>query len=169
MPSFEHLPNVGIIAQRGPFGFVSVCYGPQTNGSTARIMAVIEPPAVSVPTNAFLTTPRLPGIIGLGALGNPTAAQLISLVTNTHGFEAELQLQNGANGMTEVYVNCTGETVAVVEVPAAAPGVVGTAAGSFSVGIENDPLVGGSRLVEWVGGSVIITNRSGLSRAITND
>jgi hypothetical protein len=43
------------------------------------------------------------------------------------------------------------------------------AADSFTVGIENDPLTGGSRLLEWAGGSVTITNSSGASRNITNN
>jgi hypothetical protein len=167
-PVFECLPDVGIIAQRGPAGFVGLCYGPRTNGYPARIMAIIEPRAAAIPTNAYVTTPRLPGIIGLGALGKPTGARLVSLVTNANGFQAELQLTNGVNGTTEVYLNSTGETVGLVEVPWPASGVVGNSAGSFCVGIENDPLAGGSRLVEWTGGSATITNRSGASRSITN-
>ena len=167
-PTFEHLPDVCLIAQRGPSGFVGVYYGPQTNGSPARIMAVIEPPLASFPTNTYMTTPRLPGILGLGALGNPTGARLVSLVTNASGFQAELQLTNGANGTTEIYLNNTGDSVGLVEVPWPVSGVASNSAGSFCVGIENDPLTGGSRLLEWVGGSVTITNRSGVSRSITN-
>ena len=167
--AFEHLPDVGLIVQRGPFGFVGICYGPQTNGSSARIMALIEPPAISVPTNVYVTTPRLPGIIGLGALGTPTAGRVISLVTNASGFQAELQVTNGANGTTEIYLNCTGETVGLVEVPWPAYGVTGGSAGSFCVGIENDPLAGGSRLLEWTGGSAVVTNRTGVSRNISNN
>jgi len=159
--AFEHLSTVNIIAQRGPFGFASLSYGPN-------IMALIEPPALSVPTNAYITTPRLPGILGLGVLGNPTGARLVSLTTNSGGFEAQLELTNGTNGTTQVYVNCTGESVGIVEVPWPAAGIAGSA-GSFSIGIENDPLTGGSRLVDWTGASAIITNRSGVTRNITND
>ena len=167
---FEHLPDVGIIAQRNSFGFVSLCYGPQTNGSAPRVMATIEPPVPpgGMPTNTFVTTPRLPGIMGLGVLGNPTGARLVNLSTDTEGFQAELQILNGANGTTEVYVNCTGETVGMVEVPWPVASIAGNS-GSFSVGIENDPLIGGSRLLEWAGGSAAITNRSGASRSITNN
>jgi len=167
--TFEHLPDVGIIAQRGPFGFVSISYGPQTNGYSPQIMAFIEPPALSVPTNAFVTTPLQPGIIGLGTLGDPTGARLVSLLTNANGFQAELQLTNGLNGTTEVYVNCAGETVGIVEVPWPVGAASGSSAGSFSVGVENDPLIGGSRLIEWAGGTATITNRSGVSRNVTND
>jgi hypothetical protein len=166
--AFEHLPDVGIIAQRGPFGFASICYGPQTNGYSPRIMAFVEPPALSVPTNAFVTTPLQPGIIGLGALGNPTGGRLVSLATNANGFQAELQITNGLNGTTEVYVNCTGETVGIVEVPWPLGANSGSAAGCFSIGVENDPLTGGSRLIEWAGGTAAITNRSGVSKNITN-
>jgi hypothetical protein len=166
--AFEYLPDVGIIAQRGPFGFASICYGPQTNGYSPHIMALIEPPAASVPTNAFVTTPLQPGILGLGALGDPTGAHLVRLATNASGFEAELQLTNGLNGTTEVYVNCTGETIGILEVPWPLANVSANSAGSFSIGVENDPLTGGSRLIEWASGSATITNRSGASRTITN-
>jgi hypothetical protein len=169
LPAFEHLPDVGIIAQRGPAGFVGLCYGPQTNGSPARIMALIEPPAGSLPTNVFVTTPRLPGIIGLGALGTPTAGRVISLATNASGFQAELQVTNGANGTTEIYMNCTGETIGLVEVPWPSYSIASGSAGSFCVGIENDPLIGGSRLLEWAGGSAVVTNRTGVSRNISNN
>jgi hypothetical protein len=40
--------------------------------------------------------------------------------------------------------------------------------GSFNTGIENDPLTGGSRLIEWTAASAAITNRTGASRNITN-
>ncbi len=161
-PTFEYLPDVKIIAHRGPAGFASLSYGP-------RIMAVIEPPVVGMPTNVFVTTPRQPGIIGLGALGNPTGARLVNLATNSGGFEAELQLTNGPNGTTEVYVNCNPQSVAIVEVPWPAVSIFGTSAGSFTVGIENDPLIGGSRLVEWAGGVTNVPNRSGLACNITNN
>ena len=162
VPTFEYLPDVKIIAQRGASGFVSLSYG-------ARIMAVIEPLAVSVPTNVYVTTPRQPGIIGLGALDNPTAARLVNLVTNTGGFQAELQLTNGANGTTEVYVNCNEQSVAIVEVPWPTVGVYGSSACSFCVGIENDPLIGGSRLLEWAGGLTNVLNRSGITFNISNN
>ncbi|HXU75359.1 MAG TPA: discoidin domain-containing protein [Methylomirabilota bacterium] len=156
-----HYPDVEVIAQRSPSSFVSLSYG-------SRIMAMIEAPSANFPTNAFVATPLYPGVIGLGALGNPTAAQLVSLITNANGFDAELTLQNGANGTTEVYVKSTGETVGIVEVPWPGPAVVPTPAASFSVGIENDPLTGGTRLLEWLGGSANVTNRSSVSRNITN-
>lgn len=161
-PVLAHFPDVRILVQRGPSGFVSLSYG-------SKIMALVEPPARSVPTNAFVTTPRLPGIIGLGALGNPTSAQLVRLVTNAAGFEAELTVVSGANGSTEVHVKSTGETVAIVEVPRPVAGFSGTSAGSFSVGIENDPLTGGTRLLAWAGGTALVTNRSGVTLHATND
>ena len=160
--TISHFPDVGIIAHRGSFGFAALSYGP-------KIMALIEPRALSVPTNTFVTSPRLPGIIGLGALGNPTDATLVSYTTNANGFQAELLLQHGSQGETSVHVKSTGETVAIVEVPFPAQGVSASSAGSFSVGIENDPLTGGSRLLEWAGGSTTLTNRSGVIRNVTND
>ena len=166
-PDFIHMPDIGIIIQRGSFGFFSICYGPR-NGSTLRPMAMIEPPAVAVPTNVFITTPRLPGILGLGALGTATAATLVSLTTNASGFTAELGLTHGSLGTTRVYVNVTGETVALVEVPWPSAGATASAAGSFSVGVENDPLTGGTRRLDWTGGFRVITNRSGASVNATN-
>jgi hypothetical protein len=156
-----HFTDVKIISQRSAAGFVSLSYGP-------KIMMIVEPKAASVPTNAFTTTPRLPGILGLGALGNPTAASLVSFSTNAEGFDAELLLTHGANGTTRAYVKSTGESVGLVEVPLPAVGVSGTSAGSFSVGIENHALTGGSRLIEWTGGSATVTERSGATRFITN-
>jgi hypothetical protein len=79
-----------------------------------------------------------------------------------------LELTHGANGTTEVYVDCTGETVAIVEMPRPADGVVNRAAGSFTVGIQNAPLNGGSRLLEWANGSAVITSRSGATCNVTN-
>jgi hypothetical protein len=160
-----HNTDVQVIHQRSAFGSFSVSY------RNSRIMAVVEPASLSVPTNAFVASPRLPGIIGLGALGIPTAAQLLSFTLppgGTTGFEAELRITNGSLGTTEAYVKSTGETFAIVEVPWPGAGATATSAGSFSCGIENDPLTGGTRLLEWTGGAVTVTNRSGVARTITN-
>jgi hypothetical protein len=167
-PALLYMPDVGVIEQRGGNGFFSICYGPQTNGGKARINAIIEPPAASFPGDVYTVTPRIPGVIGLGAMGNPTGARLVSLITNGNTFTAELQLTNGAQGTTEVYVDCTGETIAIVEVPRPTTGLVRGTNGSFIVGIENAPLNGGSRLLEWKDGSTTITNLSGLTRNVTN-
>lgn len=168
-PAFLHMPDVGVIEQRGANGYFSICYGPQTNGGKARINALLEAPTTSFPNDVYTVAPRVPGLMGLGALGNPTGARLVSLSTNGNTFTAELQLTNGTKGTTAVYVDCTGDTIAMVEVPQPAAGVVHRALGSFTVGIENAPLNGGSRLVEWKNGSVTITNLSGVSRSVTND
>jgi hypothetical protein len=168
-PAFLHMPEVAVIEQRGDNGYFSICYGPQTNGGKTRINAIIEAPTTSFPNDVFTVTPRIPGVIGFGAMGNPTAARLITLSTNGNTFTAELQLTNGTNGTTEVYVDCTGETIAIVEVPQPTAKLVNHAAPSFTVGIENAPLNGGSRLMEWQGGSATITNLSGASRNVTNE
>jgi hypothetical protein len=167
-PAFIHMPDVGVIEQRGANGFCSICYGPQTNGHPARINAIIEAPTTRFPNDVYTVTPRVPGVLGLGALGKPTSARLINLATNGNTFTAELQLTHGTNGTTAVYVDCTGETVAIVEVPRPANPVASRAAGSFTVGIENAPLNGGTRLLEWNHGSAVITNLSGLTRNVTN-
>ena len=167
--ALENLTDVAVLTCRGTNGFVSISYGPQTNGSSARIMAVIEPPAAGFPSNTIVTTPRLPGVIGLGAMGSPTGARLVNLTTNGNGFLAELQLTNGANGTTEIYFNNTGDSVGIIEVPNPVSGFVNSAAGSFSTGIENDPLCGGSRLLEWSNASATITNRTGASKNVTNN
>ena len=72
---------------------------------------MIEAAPISVPTNAYVTTPALPGVFGVGPLGNPTAASLVSFATNAVGFTAELLVQNGANGSTRVYVSSVGTAV----------------------------------------------------------
>ncbi len=167
--SLDNLTDVAVLSCRGSNGFVSISYGPQTNGSPARIMAVIEPQSAGFPSNTFVTTPRLPGIIGLGAMGAPTGGQLVNLTTNGNGFTAELRLTNGVNGITEVYFNNTGDSIGIVEVSQPAAGFTGTAAASFSTGIENDPLCGGSRLLEWSNGSITIMNRTGASKNVTNN
>ena len=167
--ALENLTDVAVLTCRGTNGFVSISYGPQTNGSAARILAVIEPPAAGFPSNTIVTTPRLPGIIGLGAMGSPTGARLVNLTTNGNGFLAELQLTNGANGTTEVYFNNTGDNVGIIEVPNPVTGFVNSAATSFSTGIENDPLCGGSRLIEWSNASATITSRSSASSNVTNN
>jgi hypothetical protein len=168
-PVFKHLPDVGVMVHRSAYGFTSLSYGPRTNGSGARIMAMIEPAVASFPSNVFVTSPLLPGGIGTGALGKPTGARLVSLITNAIGFQAELQVTNGANGTTEVYFKSTGETVGVVEIPFPANSFVGGSAASFHIGIENDPLTGGSRLLEWTGTPLSVSNRSGTARNITNN
>ena len=93
----------------------------------------------------------------------------MSLVTNANGFTAELKLTNGVNGATEVYINSTGTNVAIVEVPWPAAGVSGSAAASFTMGIENDPLSGGTRMLQWPGGSVTMTNLTGKAQNATNN
>ncbi|MDE3067527.1 MAG: hypothetical protein KGJ60_08245 [Verrucomicrobiota bacterium] len=163
-PNLAYFPDVDIIAQRSASGFFGISFGP-------RVMAILEPsvPAGGFPSNLFLTTPRSPGMIGLGALGTPTGAQLVKFATNAAGFDAQFTLQNGTNGSTEVYVKSTGQSVGIVELPRSAAGAAAHAAGSFTVGIENDPLTGGSRLLEWSGGSATVAAMSGMARAITND
>ena len=168
-PALENLTDVAVLSCRGTNGYVSISYGPQTNGSAARIMATIEPPCASFPSNTYVTTPRLPGIIGLGAMGTPTGGRLVNLTTNGNGFLAELQLTNGANGTTEIYFNNTGDSVGIIEVPNPVYGFASSTAASFSTGIENDPLGGGSRLLEWSNGSQTITNRTGTSKSVTNN
>ena len=168
-PLLQSLTDVAVLTCRGTNGFVSISYGPQTNGSSARIMAVIEPVCAGFPSNTIVTTPRLPGIIGIGAMGSPTGGRLVSLTPNGNGFIAELQLTNGANGTTEVYFNNTGDSVGILEVPNPIAGFANSLAASFSTGIENDPLCGGSRLLEWSNGSITIANRSGASKSVTNN
>ena len=167
--AIQNLTDVAILSSRGSNGFVTISYGPQTNGSPARILATIEPLVSGFPSNTIVTTPRLPGIIGIGAMGSPTGGRLVNLTTNGNGFYAELQLTNGANGTTEVYFNNTGDSVGIVEVPNPAGGVANSATGSFDIGIENDPLCGGSRRLEWNNSFATITNRTGVARNVTNN
>ncbi|MGA4579829.1 hypothetical protein [Limisphaera sp. VF-2] len=160
--AFLHNPDVQVIHLRAARGSFSISY------KSGRIMAVVEPAARDVPTNAFVATPRLPGLIGLGALGPPTAARLLSLSQPEHGFDAELALTNGSMGWTHVRVRCDGESFAVLEVPHPTSGAGAPPAPSFICGIENDPLTGGVRLLNWASGTGLVTNRSGLLVRATN-
>jgi autotransporter-associated beta strand protein len=161
-PAVVHFPDVGVIAQRSAWSYVTISY-------KNNIMGMVEAAASSFPTNTFVTTPALPGGFGHGPLGNPTAATLVSLTTNSTGFTAQLLVQNGANGTTRVFVTSSGESIGIVEVPLPATGITGSAAGCFTNGIENDPLCGGSRLLEWTGGSSNVTQLSGVGFNVTNN
>lgn len=161
-PAVVTFPDVGVIAQRSANGFFSVSYGTE-------IMSMMEAAAASVPTNPFVATPALPGGMGNGPLGNATAASLASFTTNASGFTAQFLLQNGSSGSTKVYVASCGDAAAIVEVPLPASGSVhGTSAGCFTNGIENDPLTGGSRLLEWTNSSLAVTNFANKSWSVTN-
>jgi len=154
--------DVGILTQRSTNGFVGISYG-------ARIMGYIESTAPALPTNTFASTPMLGGIFGHGPLGIATSASLTSLVTNASGFTLELLVVNGANGSTRIAIKSIGESVAIVEVPLPATGVNGTTAGCFTNGIQNDPLTGNTRLIEWTGGSTNLASFSGTTVNITNN
>lgn len=154
--------DVEVVHQRSPFGTFSINY------DGARTMAMVEPEALSVPTNAFVASPRIPGIIGLGALGNPTNATVVSFATNGNGFTAELEVANPL-GTTEEYIESTGESIAIIEVPRLNGGATASSGGSFICGIENDPLTGGSRLLEWTDNSVSVAAFSDASVNVTND
>ena len=154
--------DVQVIHQRSAFGTFSVSW----NG--ARTMANVEPLALSVPTNAFISSPRLPGILGLGALGDPASATVVSYTTNADGFNAEIKITSSL-GTTEEYIKSTGESIALIEVPKLNNGSTASSGGSFICGIENDPLTGGSRLLEWSNSSATITAMSGTVRNVTNN
>jgi len=160
--AFLYNPDVQVIHLRSGRGSFSLSY------KAGRIMAVIEPAARDVPTNAFVATPRLPGILGLGTLGPPTAAQLLALRSLERGFDLELALTNGVNGWTHVRTRCDGESFAVIEIPYPSGTVLAQPARSFVCGIENDPLTGGRRRLDWGSGSAQITNRSGVLLRCTN-
>ncbi|HLX72618.1 MAG TPA: hypothetical protein VKV04_23600, partial [Verrucomicrobiae bacterium] len=155
-------PYVQVIQQRSSFGTFSINY----DGS--RTMAMVEPEAPSVPTNAFIASPRIPGILGLGALGNPTSASVVNFTPTANGFTAELQVTS-SRGTTEEYIDSTGESVAIVEVPRLNAGSTALSGGSFICGIENDPLTGGSRLLEWTNNSTSIAAFSGTSINVSNN
>ncbi len=129
---------------------------------------MVEAAAASVPTNPFVATPALPGGFGVGPLGNPTSASLINFTTNATGFTAQLLLQNGSSGSTHAYVTSCGDAIGIVEVPLPAGGVQGSTAGCFTNGIENDPLTGGSRLLEWNTSSATVANFSNTGLNITS-
>lgn len=153
---------VQVVQQRSPFGTFSFNY------DGGRTMAMVEPESLSVPTNAFIASPRIPGIIGLGALGNPTGASLVNFNPTTNGFTAELRVTSSL-GTTEDYLDSTGESIAIIEVPRLNPGSTASSGGSFICGIENDPLTGSSRLLEWANNSVSIAAFSGATVNVSNN
>ena len=153
--------DVQVIHQRSAFGVFSVSF------NSSRIMANVEPVPLSTPTNAFISSPRLPGLIGLGALGNPSSAILENFETNATGFDAEIKITSSL-GSTEEYIKSTGESMAIIEVPTLTSGLP-SSSGSFTCGIENDPLTGGSRLLEWTTNSATIAGLSGTTRNVTNN
>ncbi len=157
-----HFPSVKVLAHRSESGFVSVYY------ASTRPMGWIEPASFGFPTNVFLTTPYLGGIFGHGPLGKATGISLVNVITNPSGFYAELLVQNGTNGQTKVYIKTSGESVGIVEIPLPASGVTATSAGCFTNGIQNDPLTGGKRRVEWDGGTTNIIAKSGTVVNITS-
>jgi hypothetical protein len=161
-PIVACFPDVGVIVQRSAWGYVSLSY-------KDTIMSMVEAAMASFPSNTYVATPALPGGFGSGALGDATSASLVGFATNNTGFTAQLLLQNGAKGQTRVYVDSCGESVGMIEVPMPASGVTENSAGCFANGIENDPLTGGRRLVEWSDGSATVTNFSGAALTITNN
>lgn len=153
-PALVHSPDIKLITQRSTSGFFSISYG-------SRVMGLIVPPLASFPEDVFTTTPRFPGLIGLGAFGAPQSAELIRLQTNNAGFEAQLLLRHRNKGTTSVYVKSVDGVIGMVEVPHPPDGLKEIKAASFSVGIENHPLTGGARTIEWPGGKESARERSG--------
>ena len=137
--AFIHMPDVGIIEQRGANGFFSISYGSQFETQTRRIMAIIEAPTTSFPNDVYTVTPGSRASSGRGRWGIRPGARFLRLATNGNTFTAELQLTHGRNGTTDVYVDCTGETVAVVEVPHPIREPAPSAAGSFTFEMKMRP------------------------------
>jgi hypothetical protein len=153
-PAFAHSPDIKLITQRNASGFFSISYG-------SRVMGLIVPPLGSFPEDVFITTPRFPGLIGLGALGTPQKADLVSLQTNRSGFDARLELSYKSGGSLSLFVKNVEGAIAIIEVPQAPRNAKETKAGSFSIGIENHTLTGGSREIVWSGGKEKVRERSG--------
>ncbi|MCS7091376.1 MAG: hypothetical protein RMN51_02205 [Verrucomicrobiota bacterium] len=162
-PAFLHLPEVHVLHQRSGRGSFSLSY------KSGRVMAVVEAKARRIPDQAFLTTPRLPGLIGLGGLGPPTEARLLSLTNFPEGLEATFAFTNGNTGWTYAQMRWDGESFALIEVPYpwTTPTAVDTA--SFVTGIQNDPLTGGVLGLRWGETLRWITNRSGVTVHVTNN
>jgi len=149
----EHLPDVKLVLQRGPAGFVSLSYG-------ARVMGLVEP-ACRDDEHPYVATPRYPGLIGRGSFGDPTGAELRRLETSAQGFDADLVVHFGPLEDRHVRFVSFGDAVAIIEVPTPLLEVAGAKPSAFPVGIENDPLTGGTREVEWSQGRRSVKAMSG--------
>jgi hypothetical protein len=100
-------------------------------------------------------------MIGLGALGAPNQAELLNLEPNASGFTAAFRMNHKNKGTTTLHVVSADGVIALVEVPQPARGVKETNAASFSIGLENHKLTGGTRRVASASGATDITERSG--------
>ncbi len=146
-PDFvEHMPDVKLILQRTPEGFVSLSYG-------ARVMAMVVPSAVDDPARPYVTTPRYPGLIGPGVFGNPGGATTQIITATQEGFEAQLTISFGPLESREVKFAGFGDSAAIIEAPSVMLDMPDTRRAAFPVGIENHELTGGERELRWDAGS----------------
>lgn len=147
-PSFvENLPDVGLLLQRGPDGFVSVSYG-------LRTMAMVVPPATA--TAPYLVTPRIPSLLP----ARVTKSTVEQVEVGDDGFTMQLLMEHGPMAATRTRIVSRGGAVAFVEQPLDSLGLA-TTTDAFPVGIENHPMTGGSRAVRWAEGEATFAERSG--------
>jgi len=145
-PMVEHMPDVKLIVQRSPEGFISLSYG-------ARIMALVAPSASGRPKSPYVTTPRYPGLIGRGASSGPTSARAKSIAITQEGFEALLTVQFGPLESRTVKLSSFGDCVAIIEAPRLLLQMGGLPSAAFPIGVENHALTGGARELTWQEGA----------------
>jgi len=147
-PAFvEDLPDVGLLLQRGPHGFVSVSYG-------LRTMAMVVPPARD--DAPFLVTPRIPSLLP----ARITKSTVEHVEVTADGFVMQLLMEQGPMSATRTRIVNRGGAVALIEQPLDSLGLV-TSPDAFPIGIENHAMTGGARTVSWDGGEATIQERSG--------
>ena len=150
-PGVAHLPDVKLILQRSPQGFIGISYG-------ARVMAVVHPTAVEHDEAPFVTTPRSPGLLTLNGR-RPQEARIAAAVFEDDGFACTFECSDGCLSSVRTRVAGTGDSLAFLEVPG---GDIPPSPLLFPVGIENHPLTGKERVLRHAQGEIRVPERSGV-------
>lgn len=156
-PFVAHLPDVKLLLQRSPQGFLAISYG-------SRVMGVVHPTAAAYPDAPYVTTPLVPGLLTVNGV-LPRQADLQDVATSADGVAATLDLSDRFLSVCRVRVVATGDSLALLELPGG--DVPSQPPAVFPVGIENHPLTGPGRQVEWPGGTREVAQRSGTRFEVT--
>jgi hypothetical protein len=152
-PVVTHWPDVKLILQRSPRGFVSVSYG-------ARTVAIVVPTSRAFEDRPHIVTPRVPSLLSRGPEPHDRPARLLEFERTDVGFRAVLDIPAADEGSTVAHVQSTGDALAILEIPRNQRDEVGLGSG-FPIGIENHELTGGSRRLVGVRGVVEVAAITG--------